>query len=51
MRVDSKTREIIEHRKTSIEYVKSLIEMTLTPHPEKEKTSSIQNSYETMKDD
>jgi hypothetical protein len=29
-RFDSRTRKIIEHRRTSIEYVKSLIEMTLT---------------------
>jgi hypothetical protein len=65
MRVDSKTRKIIGYRRTSIESVKSLIEMTLKSStlleklsrwgqysgPGEGKTSNIQISYEAMKDD
>ena len=62
MRVDSRTRKIIKHRRTLIEYAKSLIEMTLKSstlleklsswgqysRPWKGKTSSAQISYEAM---
>ena len=65
MRFDSRTRKIIKHRRTSIESAKSLIEMTLKSStlleklsswgqysgPWEGKTSSIQISYEAMKDD